>query len=68
MDTSINQKYLNFINIYSLNFFLSPLKRYSVNIVLMNIIEKYFPQEHRERALEEEDNQKNEEALKPGNL
>lgn len=42
-------------------------QKYSVNIVLMNIIEKYFPKEHRERASEEEDNQKNEEELKPEN-
>jgi len=31
----------------------------------MNIIEKYFPKEHRERILEEEDLQKSELPLKP---
>lgn len=49
-----------------MNMFLLTAMRYSVNIVLMNVIEKYFPKEHRERVSEEEDNEKTEQPLKNG--
>eukprot|EP00026_Physarum_polycephalum_P011590 Phypoly_transcript_11825.p1 GENE.Phypoly_transcript_11825~~Phypoly_transcript_11825.p1 ORF type:complete len:262 (+),score=53.89 Phypoly_transcript_11825:186-971(+) len=39
-------------------------QKYSVNIVLMNVIEKYFPKEHRERVSQEESIEKTEEPLK----
>lgn len=40
-------------------------QKYSVNIVLMNVIEKYFPKEHRERVSQEEATSKTEQPLKP---
>lgn len=62
-------KHVNSCLIFNFTFtFLLIWERYAVNIVLMNVIEKYFPKEHRERILEEEDTQKAELPLKPGKI